>query len=124
MIQAIIAKVADFFGKKQFRRRSIYSRLVDIGHTRQFFCRFQQISRSFLPSGRHYIVGDLGKDPRAGREAGMKATAPTSGSPHQTLETLYRFHSREIWAMAYARWLDADLALDLVQEAFFRLWKQ
>ncbi len=54
----------------------------------------------------------------------MKATAPTSCSPQQTLETLYRRHSREIWAMAYARWLDADLALDLVQEVFFRLWKQ
>jgi RNA polymerase sigma-70 factor (ECF subfamily) len=52
----------------------------------------------------------------------MKTTA--IDSPHQTLETLYRCHSREIWAMAYARWLDADLALDLVQEAFFRLWKQ
>ena len=26
--------------------------------------------------------------------------------------------------MAYARWMDADMALDLVQEAFYRLWKQ
>ena len=26
--------------------------------------------------------------------------------------------------MAFARWMDADLAMDLVQEAFFRLWKQ
>jgi RNA polymerase sigma-70 factor, ECF subfamily len=54
----------------------------------------------------------------------MKTTTSRSCSPHETLETLYRCHSREIWAMAYARWLDADLALDLVQEAFFRLWKQ
>jgi RNA polymerase sigma-70 factor (ECF subfamily) len=54
----------------------------------------------------------------------MNSTAPTSFSPHQALEILYRCHSREIWAMAYARWIDADLAMDLVQEAFFRLWKQ
>ena len=26
--------------------------------------------------------------------------------------------------MAYARWLDADTALDITQEAFLRLWKQ
>jgi len=26
--------------------------------------------------------------------------------------------------LAYARWMDADLALDIAQEAFMRLWKQ
>lgn len=26
--------------------------------------------------------------------------------------------------MAYARWMDADTALDIAQEAFLRLWKQ
>ena len=26
--------------------------------------------------------------------------------------------------MAYARWMDADTALDITQEAFLRLWKQ
>lgn len=26
--------------------------------------------------------------------------------------------------MAYARWMDADTALDIAQEAFMRLWKQ
>jgi len=54
----------------------------------------------------------------------MNATTSRSCSPHETLETLYQRHGREIWAMAFARWMDADLALDLVQEAFFRLWKQ
>src|SRR5206468_9992757 len=39
-------------------------------------------------------------------------------------EQLYQRHSREVWALAYARWLNADLALDIMQEAFLRLWKQ
>jgi len=39
-------------------------------------------------------------------------------------EALYARHSREVWALAYARWLNADLALDIMQEAFLRLWKQ
>jgi RNA polymerase sigma-70 factor (ECF subfamily) len=37
---------------------------------------------------------------------------------------LHGQYSREVWALAYARWLDADLALDITQEAFLRLWKQ
>ncbi|HLN27014.1 MAG TPA: sigma-70 family RNA polymerase sigma factor [Gemmataceae bacterium] len=39
-------------------------------------------------------------------------------------DALYRRHSREVWALAYARWLNADLAMDIAQEAFLRLWKQ
>jgi len=39
-------------------------------------------------------------------------------------ETLYERHSREVWAMCYARWMNADLALDITQEAFLRLWKK
>jgi RNA polymerase sigma-70 factor (ECF subfamily) len=39
-------------------------------------------------------------------------------------EALYQRHSREVWALAYARWLNADAALDIMQEAFLRLWKQ
>ncbi len=37
---------------------------------------------------------------------------------------LYQRHSREVWALAYARWLNADTAMDITQEAFLRLWKQ
>ena len=39
-------------------------------------------------------------------------------------EEVYERHSREVWALAYARWLNADLASDIMQEAFLRLWKQ
>jgi len=36
---------------------------------------------------------------------------------------LYERHSREVWALAYARWMNADTAMDITQ-AFLRLWKQ
>ena len=39
-------------------------------------------------------------------------------------EALYERHSREVWALAYARWMNADTAQDIMQEAFLRLWKQ
>ena len=48
--------------------------------------------------------------------------------PKQSLErefeALYEHHSREVWALVYARWLNADVAQDIMQEAFLRLWKQ
>ena len=37
---------------------------------------------------------------------------------------LYRRHGREVWAVAYGRWLDAELAMDVVHEAFLRYLKQ
>lgn len=37
---------------------------------------------------------------------------------------LYRSHSREVWAVAYACTLDADLATDIAQETFLRLWRE
>ena len=39
-------------------------------------------------------------------------------------DVLYQQHSREVWALAYGRWMDADLALDITQEAFLRLWRR
>jgi RNA polymerase sigma-70 factor, ECF subfamily len=46
-------------------------------------------------------------------------------SPHQAaFEEIYDRHSREVWALVYARWLNADVALDIMQESFLRLWKQ
>jgi RNA polymerase sigma-70 factor, ECF subfamily len=44
---------------------------------------------------------------------------------HQAdFEDIYERHSREVWALVYARWLNADIALDIMQESFLRLWKQ
>jgi len=53
----------------------------------------------------------------------MKPKPPAAVERRVEFEALYARHSREVWAMAYARWMDADLALDIAQEAFMRLWK-
>jgi RNA polymerase sigma-70 factor (ECF subfamily) len=42
----------------------------------------------------------------------------------EEFEILYQRHSREVWALAYARWMNADTAMDIMQETFLRLWKQ
>lgn len=48
----------------------------------------------------------------------------TADRLRQEFDSLYHRHSREVWAVAYARSLDADLALDVAQEAFLRLWRE
>lgn len=54
----------------------------------------------------------------------MKASPQSTDPRRADFEALYQRHSREVWALAYARWLNADLAQDIMQEAFLRLWKQ
>lgn len=49
-----------------------------------------------------------------------RAAPPSSAE----FDALYAQHSREVWALAYARRMDADAALDVAQEAFLRLWRQ
>lgn len=39
-------------------------------------------------------------------------------------DTLYERHSREVWALVYARCLNAHTAMDIAQEAFLRLWRE
>lgn len=51
-------------------------------------------------------------------------TSPRVTPRHADFEDLYQRHSREVWALVYARWMNADTALDITQEAFLRLWKQ
>jgi len=46
------------------------------------------------------------------------------GQTRADFDDLYQRHSREVWALAYARWMNADTALDITQEAFLRLWKK
>ncbi len=54
----------------------------------------------------------------------MKASPPPADRRRADFEALYQRHSREVWALAYARWMNADTAMDITQEAFLRLWKQ
>ena len=54
----------------------------------------------------------------------MSSRPPSAEDRHADFEALYERHSREVWALAYARWMNADTAMDIVQEAFLRLWKQ
>ena len=54
----------------------------------------------------------------------INAGPPAPDSPRAEFEALYQRYSREVWALAYARWMNADTAMDITQEAFLRLWKQ
>lgn len=54
----------------------------------------------------------------------MKPSSPSGGSRRAAFDALYQRHSREVWAAAYVRRMDADSALDITQEAFMRLWKE
>ena len=49
------------------------------------------------------------------------APSPTGRA---AFDALYQRHSREVWAIAYARTLDADAAMDMAQESFLRLWRE
>jgi len=54
----------------------------------------------------------------------MKPSPRAAQRRQADFEALHQRHSREVWALAYARWLNADVALDIMQETFLRLWKQ
>lgn len=49
---------------------------------------------------------------------------PSGESRRLAFDSLYQQLQREVWSMAYARWLDAHIAMDITQEAFLRLWRQ
>lgn len=49
---------------------------------------------------------------------------PNTDIRREEFEKLYQLHTREVWALVYARWLNAEVALDIMQEAFLRLWMQ
>src|SRR5262245_33121458 len=57
-------------------------------------------------------------------KTGKRNSRSASASRHAEFESLYQRHSREVWALAYARWMNADTAMDITQETFLRLWKQ
>jgi RNA polymerase sigma-70 factor (ECF subfamily) len=57
-------------------------------------------------------------------KTGKRNSRSASPPRHADFEAVYERHSREVWALAYARWLNADTAMDITQETFLRLWKQ
>jgi RNA polymerase sigma-70 factor, ECF subfamily len=54
----------------------------------------------------------------------MKPSPRMAQRRQADFEALHQLHSREVWALVYARWLNADVALDIMQETFLRLWRQ
>jgi RNA polymerase sigma-70 factor (ECF subfamily) len=54
----------------------------------------------------------------------MSATPPPGPADRAEFEKLYQHHSREVWALAFARWFNADTAMDIAQETFLRLWRE
>ena len=42
----------------------------------------------------------------------------------KSFEKLYEKTKREVWAIGFIRLMNADLAMDIMQEAFLRLWEQ
>jgi len=58
------------------------------------------------------------------KNGSVRSTRRQAPSRRTDFEALYERHSREVWALAYARWMNADAAMDVTQETFLRLWKQ
>ncbi len=54
----------------------------------------------------------------------MNAARKAKLARRAEFDGLYRRHSREVWAMVYARCVNADVAMDVAQEAFLRFWRQ
>ncbi|NBO92630.1 MAG: sigma-70 family RNA polymerase sigma factor [Planctomycetia bacterium] len=51
------------------------------------------------------------------------ASQPEASGPPD-FDALYQRHSREVWALVYARCLNSHTAMDITQEAFLRLWRE
>ena len=69
---------------------------------------------------RHAKVSRVSDQPDHPAES---AGRPADTGPDPTFDVLYQRYSREVWAAVYARCLDADLAMDVTQESFLRLWR-
>jgi RNA polymerase sigma-70 factor (ECF subfamily) len=65
----------------------------------------------------------------------MSVTPPTPGEVRllplnggkpgrPDFDSLYNKHSREVWALVYARCVNSHTAMDITQEAFLRLWRE
>src|SRR5437762_6754841 len=85
--------------------------------------------RLSVRTGRHirpsrYTIDGASRAGRLGADRNMRSGRQAPGLRRADFEALYQRHSREVWALVYARWLNADVARDIAQETFLRLWKQ
>ncbi len=71
-------------------------------------------------------MNDAGRQPRYFRTVNPLPSPDSAdgGGKKSEFDALYQRHSRAVWAIAFARWLDADSAMDIAQEAFLRLWRE
>ncbi len=54
-----------------------------------------------------------------------RSAPPEGGTPGKPdFDSLYQRHSREVWALVYARCVNSHTAMDITQEAFLRLWRE
>jgi len=53
----------------------------------------------------------------------MKLRHSQARSDDADFQAIYDRYSREVWAVVYARWLQSDAAVDIMQETFLRYWK-
>lgn len=53
----------------------------------------------------------------------MKPDARAARRRREEFDALYERYIREVWAIAYGRRADPDLAADIAHEAFLRLWR-
>lgn len=54
----------------------------------------------------------------------MAASQRDAAETRAAFDALYQQYGREVWSIVFARWLNAEIANDICQETFLRLWQQ
>lgn len=54
----------------------------------------------------------------------MAARSRAEAQAYSDFNALYQQYGREVWSIVFARWLNAEIANDICQETFLRLWQQ
>src|SRR5262245_60347943 len=80
-------------------------------------------TRQWVSTTRHRQECTMGSSRPSGRSDRGREKARALEAARAEFDALYERHSREVWALAYARWMNADTAMDITQETFLRLWK-
>ncbi len=62
------------------------------------------------------------ESPKKPAQPAIQRPVPILQRQQDTLEVLYQRYNREVWAVAYAGFKNADTAMDITEESFLRLW--